>query len=79
MQVEVRVFAGLEMYIPGARFGEPIYVALSPDTAGRELIRKLNIPEEQVFSFMINGVQKKLDDTMADGDRISIFPPVGGG
>ena len=79
MQVEVRVFAGLEMYIPGARFGEPIYVILSSGATGGELIRKLNIPEEQVFSFMINGVQKKLDDAMAEGDRISIFPPVGGG
>ena len=79
MQVEVRVFAGLERYIPGARFGEPIYVVLSPVATGWDVIKELNIPEEQIFSFLINGVQKKLDDAMAEGDRISIFPPVGGG
>ncbi|WP_066636650.1 MoaD/ThiS family protein [Desulfolucanica intricata] len=79
MQLEVRVFAGLEKYVSGARFGEPLYLDFPEGTTGRDLIQKLNIPEEQIFSILINGVQKKLDDVLQDADRISLFPPVGGG
>ena len=79
MQLEVRVFAGLEKYISGARFGEPINVELPANATGRDLINKLNIPEEQVFSFLVNGVQKNLAYILKDADRVAFFPPVGGG
>lgn len=79
MQVEVRVFCGLESCIPGARFGEPIPVEITGGFSGRMLLEKLNIPEEKAFSFLVNGVHKDLDVILCDGDRVSIFPPVGGG
>lgn len=79
MQVEVRVFCGLESCIPGARFGQPIAVEIGEGFTGRMLLEKLNIPEEKAFSFLVNGAHKGFDDVLADGDRVSIFPPVGGG
>lgn len=79
MQVEVRVFCGLESCIPGARFGEPIPVDITKGFSGRMLLEKLNIPEEKAFSFLVNGVHKPFEVILSDGDRISIFPPVGGG
>jgi molybdopterin converting factor small subunit len=39
----------------------------------------LNIPREKVFSILVNGVHKDFDQALAEGDRVSIFPPVGGG
>ncbi len=79
MPVEVRVFCGLESCIPGARFGQPIPVEITAGYSGRMLLDRLNIPEEKAFSFLVNGVRKDLDAVLADGDRISIFPAVGGG
>ena len=79
MQVEVRVFCGLEGCIPGAKFGEPIPVEIDGGSSGRELLDKLNIPHERVLVFLVNGIHRELDDILSDGDRVSIFPPVGGG
>ncbi|TEB10752.1 ThiS family protein [Pelotomaculum sp. FP] len=79
MHLEVRVFSGLEKHIPGARFGQPIKVNITEHFTCRMLLDKLNIPEKEVFIVLVNGVNKALDDALADGDRISLFPPVGGG
>lgn len=79
MQVEVRVFCGLESCIPGARFGQPIMVDISEGFSGRMLLEKLNIPEEKAFTFLVNGLRKDFEVILADGDRVSVFPPVGGG
>ncbi len=79
MQVEVKVFCGRERYIPGTKFGQPILVEIPDGYNGRMLIEKLNIPEKMAFSFLVNGVHKTFDDILSDGDRIAIFPPVGGG
>lgn len=79
MQVEVRVFSGLESYIPGARFGEPMPVEIMEGFTGRMLMEKLKIPEDKVFSFLVNGVHKTPDTILSDGDRVSLFPAVGGG
>ncbi|AEM77867.1 MoaD/ThiS family protein [Thermoanaerobacter wiegelii] len=46
---------------------------------GRFIINKLNIKEEAVAIFLVNGLDGKLDDPLSDGDVISLFPPVGGG
>lgn len=79
MPVEVRVFCGLESFIPGTRFGQVIPVEINAGYTGRLLVEKLHIPEEEVFSFLVNGLRKDLDVVLAEGDRVSIFPAVGGG
>jgi len=79
LKVEVRVFSGLENYIPGATFGEVIPVSITDGFTGKELIKSLNIPEDKVFTFLVNGVHKNLDVILKDGDRVSLFPAVGGG
>lgn len=79
MQLEVRVFSGLEKLIPGACFGQPIKVDITKHSTCRMLLKNLNIPEKEVFIILVNGVSKALDDGLADGDRVALFPSVGGG
>ncbi|MDA8335899.1 MAG: MoaD/ThiS family protein [Peptococcaceae bacterium] len=79
MPVEVRVFCGLESCIPGARSGEPMWVDIKAGESGRALLARLNIPEEKAFSFLVNGVRRDLTVGLADGDRVAVFPAVGGG
>ncbi len=78
MRLEVRVFAGLHKYIPSARRGEPLHLETA-GCNGYELLKLLNIPVEEAFTFMVNGQRQDLSNRLADGDRIGIFPPVGGG
>jgi molybdopterin converting factor small subunit len=79
LKVEVRVFSGLESYIPGTTFGQIIPVSITEGSTGRELLKKLNIPEDKVFSFLVNGVHKNIEVALNNGDRVSLFPAVGGG
>ena len=43
------------------------------------LLKKINVPEEKAFVLLVNGLHKNLDVILSDGDRVSIFPAVGGG
>lgn len=45
----------------------------------RDVIDKLNIPDEKVSIIFINGRHAKRDHELEDGDRLALFPPVGGG
>jgi len=45
----------------------------------RDVIRKLEIPFEDVAIIMINGRRKKPDSELLDNDILALFPAVGGG
>jgi sulfur carrier protein ThiS len=47
------------------------------DLAG--LLARLDIESSQIKIFMINGRASKPQDPVSDGDRVSLFPTVGGG
>jgi len=79
LKVEVRLFSGLEKCIPGTKFGQPILVEITNNFNGRALLEKLDIPEKMVFTILVNGVHKDPEEIFSDGDRVAIFPPVGGG
>jgi sulfur carrier protein ThiS len=79
LQVELRVFSGLEKYLSHKRFGEPVPVELPEGATLRDLLQKMGIPEEQVFTILVNGRHQSLDYIPGEGDRVSLFPPVGGG
>jgi sulfur carrier protein ThiS len=79
LRVEVRVFSGLEKFLPHKRFGEPLPVELPEGGTIRDLLQKTGIPEDQVFTILVDGKHQSLDHAVGDGERISLFPPVGGG
>ncbi|WP_371381543.1 MoaD/ThiS family protein [Sporomusa aerivorans] len=78
MALEVRLFATLRNYFPEAPGG---VLAVEDTTAGtlRELITNLKLNPDEIKIFMVNGVQADLSSEIKDGDRIGLFPPVGGG
>lgn len=79
MRLEVRVFSGLEKFMPGARFGQAIEVERPEGTTVAGLIDSLGIPRGQVFTVLVNGRHATMDAVLQPGDRVSLFPPVGGG
>lgn len=79
MQVEVRVFSGLEKFLSSQRFGEPVTVDLPEGATIRNLLHQMGIPEDQVFTILVDGRHQTLNYTAREGERISFFPPVGGG
>lgn len=78
MLIELRVYTGLEKYT-GTRYGELIKLELTEGTTIGNVINQYNIPEQEVFSSLVNGLHKSFDTVLQDGDRVALFPPVGGG
>ncbi|UCF09826.1 MAG: MoaD/ThiS family protein [Candidatus Bipolaricaulota bacterium] len=80
MQVEVRRFASLVREgVPG-RAGEPAQVELPPSATIDDLLETLELRREEVHLVMVNGRTVSCGDhVLGDGDRVGLFPPVGGG
>lgn len=72
--IEVRFFATLRQ----GRGKISEVPAEEVSTAG-DILRRFDIPAEEVAILLINGFHSKPENTVKDGDIISLFPPVGGG
>jgi molybdopterin synthase sulfur carrier subunit len=78
-KVEVRLFASLRKYQPGAGDGDVSALELTDNAKLADLIDKLRVPREQIGVLMVNGKWQKEDYLLKDGDRVGIFPLIGGG
>lgn len=75
MPIDLRCFATLAPLMPANAGALPI----APGETALELVRRLGIPLEEIKLVFVNGAAASLDTVLADGDRVGIFPPVGGG
>ena len=75
MQIQLKLFATLRALTPDNAETYPI----APGTTVGDIVTQLAIPAKEAKLIFINGVRKPLDTPLADGDRLGIFPPVGGG
>jgi molybdopterin converting factor small subunit len=80
IKIEIRLYATLRRYHPDLKVGEPLFLNLDRGiTVKRLLEEQLSIPAEVVKTVFVNGIYRDLDHILADGDRVGVFPPVGGG
>jgi sulfur-carrier protein len=75
LKIEIHLFASLRPFAPPDASGYPVEAG----TTIENLIDALNIPKNQILLIFVNGVKCGLQTVIKDGDRIGIFPPVGGG
>ena len=74
-QIQLKLFATLQEFTPPKADNYKI----DPGTSIRELLEQINIPREKAKIIFINGVKAELTSTLEGGERVGIFPPVGGG
>jgi molybdopterin converting factor small subunit len=80
IKIEVRLYATLRRYRPELKMGEPLFLNIDEGTTVKQILKKqLSIPTEVVKTVFVNGIYRDLEHVLADGDRVGIFPPVGGG
>jgi len=77
--VEVRLYATLQEYHPDLGMGEPVVMALDDKAELGNLLDKLKLPKEEIKVAFVNGRSEAESYLLQDGDRIGIFPPIGGG
>ena len=55
-------------------------LAVSEPVALIELVRQLKLPPEEIALTVVNGHAVSLDEVrVSDGDRVELYPPIGGG
>ena len=74
MDIKVRLFATLR-----ENRGKELELSFDKTVTPKEIIKQLDISEEDVAILLVNGRDGKIDQELADKDVVSIFPPVGGG
>lgn len=79
INIELRLFAYLRELLPSESRGLK-KIKIKDNLTIDELMDEIGIVEKEIMIVMINGL-RKLDytKTMNEGDRVAIFPPVGGG
>ena len=75
VQVNLKLFATLQRFVEDLADN----YSIQPGTTVGELINKLGLPEKQVKLIFIDGTKRDLHTVLHGGERIGIFPPVGGG
>jgi molybdopterin converting factor small subunit len=79
MEVQVKLFATLRDYLPKNSDGKSCQMEIDETTNIEQIITQLKIPEEIPKIILVNGLQGSMDQTLKEGDVVSIFPPVAGG
>lgn len=73
--IELKLYVTLADYLP--KTGEKYETQEGQSIA--ELIKELNIPPDEIKLIFVNGRRQDLNYTIQAGDRVGLFPPVGGG
>ncbi len=75
--IEVELIAGLEDVLnPRERRPTPEY---RPGMTVRDVLEELAIDRKSIVVALVNGRVATLDSELADGDRVRLIPPLGGG
>lgn len=74
MQVNVKLFATLR----DGRFKQET-TELENDSRVLDVLRKYELPLEEVAICLVNGRDADNEYVLRNGDTVSLFPPVGGG
>ncbi len=74
IKVEIRLFAHFRQGRDKTQVME-----VEEGTTIADILKVLNIDEDEVAIMLLNGKDGPADRQVEDGDVISLFPPVGGG
>jgi molybdopterin synthase sulfur carrier subunit len=80
VNVEVRLHGTLTAARPGLRAGDPFPVGLPERATISDLVTKLSLAPGEIHLVMVNArAVNDREAPLAEGDRVGLFPPVGGG
>lgn len=75
--IDVRLFATLPMRSQTGR--KELQLEPRSGLTVRQVVEGEGLDVSDVHIVMINGLHGTLDSELSDGDRLGLFPPVGGG
>ena len=79
MKIEVRLFATLAAYLPHREGGPSVWLEPGEGSSVKDVVGALPIPDGTPFVTLLNGRDAAPEQPLADGDVLSLFPPLAGG
>jgi molybdopterin synthase sulfur carrier subunit len=80
MQIELKLLTQLKHYLPHPNSsGRGSFLEIAEPATVKDVLEKLGIPLDMPKVIMINRRQGAIEDKLIPLDRLTIFPPVGGG
>ncbi len=73
--IQLKLFATLAEFTPPDSDNTPIKIGESVQS----VLERHGAPLDQVKLVFVNGVRKDLSFELSGGERVGVFPPVGGG
>jgi molybdopterin converting factor small subunit len=74
VNVTVKLFASLRQFGPDRQVLE-----LPPRATIDDVVRTVGIPGSIRLLRIVNGVHRRADEPLKDGDELALFPPIAGG
>lgn len=78
MKITIKLFAILQSYLAESTKGTCM-LDFPDGISVLQVLNHLGIPKEIPKIILINGMQRKAEDTLREGDTLSVFPPIAGG
>lgn len=75
VEIELKLFVTLARYLPE----NPDRYPVPRGTTLEGLMDALSIPQDSVKLIFVNGRKQERAYVLSTGDRVGLFPPVGGG
>jgi len=75
-QVRVNLYATLRTYVGGA---PSVEVEVEPGETVGGLLERLGVPADQTRILFVNNRAATLSHPLEEGDRVGVFPAIGGG
>jgi molybdopterin converting factor small subunit len=75
VHIKIKLFASLKRFVPAASENFPIESGITV----KKLLEALGVPEDEIKLVFIDGAKRDLNSTLNGGERVGIFPAVGGG
>ncbi|MDE2417711.1 MAG: MoaD/ThiS family protein [Burkholderiales bacterium] len=84
MKITFKLFASLTEFLPQqARYTNVLELEVAPDATITQIIEPFGLPPKLVHLVLINGKyvepEKRLTQTLVEGDVLAIWPPIAGG
>ena len=76
VMIEIKLFASLKKHLPADSAGR---YSVEPGTPLSALLDQLCIPQDEVKLIFVNGVKEDANVLLHGGERVGVFPPIGGG
>lgn len=79
MKVEVSLFATLAAYLPPDTAGDRVVLDVPDGSTVGQVVRTFPIPAGHEFMTVVNGHDVPSEHVLAEGDSLTLFPPLAGG